>query len=161
MNTSQKIKDITKLALILTTLKEQSKKIVTTNGVFDILHRGHITYLQEARKKGDVLVVGLNSDASVKRIKGDTRPLNNQKDRAHCLAALECVDYVVVFEEENPIQLLDVVKPNIHVKGGDYKGKEHSMVEKEVVESHNGEIVLVDFVEGYSTTDMINRMKKN
>ena len=106
-------------------LKNQNKKIVTTNGVFDILHIGHMRYLQEAKKLGDILIAAVNSDSSTKKIKGPKRPLNNENDRAEALAALECVDYVIIFNEENPMKILGIIKPNIHVKGGDYDINQH------------------------------------
>ncbi len=137
-------------------LKKENKKIVTTNGVFDILHIGHIRYLQEAKKLGGILIVGVNSDASVKKIKGPKRPLNNENDRAEALAALECVDYALIFSEDSPIKILEMIKPNIHVKGGDYDLSR--IIEKDCVEKNNGKIVLIPKVEGYSTTGFIKRI---
>ena len=155
---TQKIKNIGELRDIVEELKTQNKKIVTTNGVFDILHIGHIRYLREAKKLGDVLIVAVNSDSSTKKIKGPQRPLNNENDRAEVLAALECVDYVTIFEEENPINLLEIIKPNIHAKGGDYKiGK---IIEKDTVEKNDGKIILIPEVKGYSTSDFINKIIK-
>src|SRR3989338_4121903 len=139
-------------------LKKENKKIVTTNGVFDILHVGHIRYLQQAKKLGDILIVAVNSDASVKKIKGPKRPLNNENDRTEALAALECVDYVSIFSEENPIKILGIIKPNIHVKGGDYDINQ--IIEKDAVEKNNGKVVLIPKVRGYSTTDFVNRIIK-
>lgn len=133
------------------------KKIVFTNGCFDIIHIGHIRYLQEASKLGDILVVGLNSDASVRRLKGPTRPVNNQSDRAEVLCALEFVDYVIIFEEETPHELIKKIKPDILVKGGDYMRNE--VIGKEIVEANGGKLVLVPFVEGKSTTGIIKKMK--
>lgn len=135
----------------------QHKKIVFTNGCFDILHVGHIRYLQEARKLGDMLVVGLNSDASVKRLKGPTRPVNEEKDRAELLSALDCVDYVVMFEEDTPYNLILQLQPDVLVKGGDYKPDE--VVGKDIVESRGGCLKLIRFVEGKSTTSIIEKMK--
>lgn len=151
---NKKLKTINELQGIVEELKNQNKKIVTTNGVFDILHIGHIRYLKEAKKLGDILIVGINSDASVKRIKDPKRPLNNEKDRAEVLSALECVDYVTFFNEDNPIIFLRAIKPNIHVKGGDYKMDQ--IVEKDVVEDNQGEVRLIPEVGGYSTTEFIN-----
>ena len=153
-----KIKTAKEVGAIAESLRKGGRKIVTTNGVFDILHLGHITYLQKARELGDVLIVGVNSDASVKRIKGPKRPLNDELSRAACLASLECVDYVVVFNEDDPINLLSNIKPHIHVKGGDYKGKEDSIVEKGLVERDGGKIVLVEMVKGYSTSSLIRKI---
>ena len=155
---TQKIKNIGELRDIVEELKTKNKKIVNTNGVFDILHIGHIRYLREAKKLGDVLIVAVNSDSSTKKIKGPQRPLNNENDRAEVLAALECVDYVTIFEEENPINLLEIIKPNIHAKGGDYKiGK---IIEKDTVEKNDGKIILIPEVKGYSTSDFINKIIK-
>src|SRR3989338_863897 len=106
----KKIINIKELKYIVEKLKKESKKIVTTNGVFDILHIGHIRYLQEAKKLGDILIVGVNSDSSTKKIKGPRRPLNNENDRAEALAALQCVDYLTIFSEENPIKFLEIIK---------------------------------------------------
>ncbi len=127
------------------------KKVVFTNGCFDILHAGHVKYLEEAKSFGDILVLGLNADASVRRLKGESRPINNQEDRALVLAALESVDFVVVFDEDTPYELIRVVKPDILVKGGDYEGKE--VVGSDIAK----ETRLVQFVEGKSTTKIIQR----
>ena len=136
----------------------QNKKIVFTNGCFDILHAGHVRYLQEAAGLGDILVVGLNSDASVKRLKGEERPINFEGDRAEVLCGLEYVDYVVIFEEDTPLELITALQPDVLVKGGDYKPEE--VVGKDVVEARGGKLVLVPFVEGKSTTNIINKMKQ-
>lgn len=154
----KKIKAIGELKKIVEALKKQNKKIVTTNGVFDILHIGHIRYLQQAKKLGDVLIVAVNSDSSVKEIKDPRRPLNNENDRAEALAALECVDYITIFSEENPIKILEKIKPNIHVKGGDYKIDK--IIEKDAVEKNNGKIVLIPEIKGYSTTELIKRIAR-
>lgn len=129
------------------------KKVVFTNGCFDILHRGHATYLRQARALGDCLVVGLNTDSSVKKLKGENRPINHEDDRAYLLESLACVDYVVMFGEETPHNLLAQLKPDVLVKGGDYKITE--VVGREFAE----EVVLINFVEGYSTTQTIAQMK--
>tara|TARA_Y100000310_G_scaffold34634_1_gene32798 strand:- start:10 stop:513 length:504 start_codon:yes stop_codon:yes gene_type:complete len=156
--TNEKIKTISELKDISEELRNQNKKIVTTNGIFDILHIGHIRYLQEAKKLGDVLIVAVNSDFSTKRIKGPKRPLNNEKDRVEALAALECVDYVAIFNEENPIKILEQIKPNIHVKGGDYDMNQ--IIEKDAVEKNNGKVVLIPKVKDYSTSNLINKIIK-
>ncbi|MGA9045283.1 D-glycero-beta-D-manno-heptose-7-phosphate kinase [Sulfuricurvum sp.] len=135
-------------------LKKEGKKVVFTNGCFDILHVGHVKYLQEAKSYGDVLIVGVNSDSSVRELKGPTRPVNPQEDRAYILAALESVDYVVVFSEETPHELIKNISPDILVKGGDYEGK--SVVGAEFA----GELRLVQFVDGKSTTATITRINK-
>ena len=157
---SGKIVALSKVGALAAKLKKQGKKIVTTNGVFDIIHLGHVSYLQSARKLGDVLIVGLNSDASVKRLKGPKRPLNSGKARASCIAALECVDYVVVFGEDDPRKLLGMIKPSIHVKGGDYRGKMGKIIEKETVERNGGKIVLKQMIKGHSTTSLIEKIVK-
>lgn len=152
----QKIISKNEIKGIVESLKKQNKKIVTTNGVFDILHIGHIRYLQEAKKLGDTLIIAVNSDSSVKQIKGPKRPLNSENDRAEALASLECVDYVTIFGEETPVNILSKIKPDIHVKGGDYKISQ--IIEKDVVEKNNGRIILVPEVKGYSTTDLIKKI---
>ena len=126
--------------------------VVFTNGCFDILHRGHITYLQEAAQLGDRLIIGLNSDASVRRLKGETRPLVEEEDRAYLLSALGCVDGVVLFDEDTPSQLLETIRPNILVKGGDYKVDE--VIGREFVDS----VQILSFKEGYSTTNVVNKI---
>ncbi len=151
-----KIKTLPELVKIVDGLKKQGKKIVTTNGCFDIIHLGHTTYLKQAKEMGDILVIGLNSDASVKRLKGEKRPINNEQVRAENLSKLKYVDYIVIFNENDPCKLLAAIKPDIHVKGGDYKPEE--LIEKNIVEKNNGKIVLVPEVEGYSTTKIIEEM---
>ncbi|OQA25750.1 MAG: Bifunctional protein HldE [Verrucomicrobia bacterium ADurb.Bin345] len=136
-------------------LRELGRKIVFTNGAFDILHAGHVTYLEYARRQGDVLVVGLNSDASVRRYKGAGRPVNSQKDRASVLAALACVDYVVVFGENEPARLISEVKPAVLVKGADWA---HYVSGRNIVESYGGKVVLAKMVKGRSTTGTIERI---
>lgn len=150
----EKIVNLKDLKQILKNLKLQNKKIVFTNGCFDILHRGHVEYLEEAKSFGDILVLGLNSDASVKRLKGDSRPINTAIDRATVLAALESVDFVVMFTEDTPYELIKAVVPDVLVKGGDYR-------DKEVVGSDIAtEVKLVDFVDGKSTTNIIEKICK-
>lgn len=136
-------------------LGEEGRKLVFTNGAFDILHAGHVTYLNFARAQGDALVVGLNSDASVKRYKGDLRPVNPERDRALVLAALECVDYVVVFEEDEPKELIAEILPDLLVKGADWA---HYVSGRDVVEANGGRVVLAGMVEGRSTTNTIQRI---
>ena len=153
-----KIKTINELKNIVEELKRVNNKIITTNGVFDILHIGHIRYLQEAKKLGDMLIVGINSDPSVKRIKGQKRPINNENDRAEALAALQCVDYVAIFTEDDPIIFLKAIKPNIHVKGGDYDMNQ--IIEKDTVEVNGGVVKLIPEVGGYSTSDLIKKIVK-
>ena len=136
-------------------LKAAGKKLVFTNGAFDILHAGHVTYLQFARDQGDALCVGLNSDASVKRYKGDKRPVNSQEDRARVLAALACVDYVVIFDEDEPKELIGEIVPDVLVKGADWA---HYVSGRDIVEAHGGKVVLAQLVEGRSTTNVIQRI---
>ena len=133
------------------------KKIVFTNGCFDILHVGHIRYLRQAAALGDMLVVGLTSDASVRRLKGEDRPVNTEADRAELLASLEFVDYIVVFEEDTPYELIKQIQPDVLVKGGDYAPED--VVGRDIVEEHGGKLVLIDFVEGKSTTGIIHRIR--
>jgi D-beta-D-heptose 7-phosphate kinase/D-beta-D-heptose 1-phosphate adenosyltransferase len=135
----------------------QNKKIVFTNGVFDILHQGHIASLSEAASFGDILVVGLNNDASVKRLKGESRPVNNEQSRALLLAALLMVDAVILFEEDTPLQLINVIQPDVLVKGGDYT-PEQVVGAKEVL-SAGGELKIVPILEGFSTTGIIEKMR--
>lgn len=137
-------------------LHAEGKKLVFTNGCFDILHRGHATYLAFARAQGDALVVGLNSDASVRRAKGAGRPVNSQEDRAWVLGSLRAVDYVVVFDEDEPRGLISKILPDVLVKGKDWA---HYVSGRDIVEAHGGRVVLADMVEGRSTTATIARMR--
>ena len=148
-----KIFNRNELATVLQQLKSEGNVVVTTNGCFDILHLGHLRYLQAARQLGDLLVVAINSDASVRELKGENRPLIPEDERAEMLAGLECVDYVVIFPELTPIELLSELKPNIHVKGGDYKLEQ--LVEREVVEANGGKVIVGLNVPGKSTTNLI------
>ena len=139
-------------------LKDNSgKRIVFTNGCFEILHRGHVTYLTEARKLGDLLVVGLNADASVKRLKGPERPINNETDRQYVLSQLKAVDFVEIFTEDTPLNLINKVKPKILVKGGDWK-IDQIVGAKEVI-ANGGDVFSLNFVDGYSTTNLINKIQ--
>jgi D-beta-D-heptose 7-phosphate kinase/D-beta-D-heptose 1-phosphate adenosyltransferase len=138
------------------TLKEKGLSLVFTNGCFDILHTGHTSYLVFARSQGDALVVGLNSDSSVKQIKGPERPIHNQDDRALVLAALECVDYVVIFDGDEPVDIIEKILPDVLVKGEDWA---HYVSGREVVEANGGKVVLAPLVPGKSTTSTIERMK--
>lgn len=151
-----KIKNLDVLAAIIEAEKGRGKRVVFTNGCFDLLHVGHVRYLQKARKFGDLLILGLNSDDSIRRLKGDKRPLIGQSERAHILAALDCIDYVVIFDEDTPIRLLEALKPLVLVKGGDYTLD--AVVGKDLVESYGGRVELVDFVAGKSTTDIIEKI---
>lgn len=146
------IKNAKEISSLVYDLKNNNQKIVFTNGCFDILHLGHIKYLEKAKSYGDKLIVGLNSDKSIKRIKGDSRPINSQEDRAYILASLEVVDFVVIFEEDTPLNLIKKIKPDLLVKGGDYKGKK--IVGQDIVK----EFKLIKFIDGKSTSDTIKRI---
>lgn len=137
--------------------ENKDRRIVFTNGCFDILHRGHVTYLTEAKKLGDLLVVGLNSDASVKRLKGPERPINNETDRQYVLSQLKAVDFVEIFEEDTPLNLILKVKPSILVKGGDWK-IDQIVGAKEVI-ANGGDVFSLNFVDGYSTTALIHKIQ--
>jgi rfaE bifunctional protein nucleotidyltransferase chain/domain len=156
MARSSKIKSLEQMVKIRRRLKRQGKKVVFTNGCFDLLHRGHVYCLKEARSLGDALIVGLNSDSSVRRLKGEKRPILPQGDRAEILAALEMVDYVVIFREDTPLKVISALAPDILVKGGDY-GK-NKIVGSDVVESSGGRVVRVKTYPGKSTRDIVRRI---
>ena len=138
----------------LSSFRSQGLRVVFTNGCFDILHRGHVEYLSKAADMGDVLVVGLNTDASVKRLKGEGRPVNNQEARALVLASLSFVDAVVFFDEDTPYELIKAIRPDVLVKGADYKPEE--IVGYDIVTSYGGKVETVPLVEGYSTTKLLS-----
>lgn len=152
------IRDWCVLEAELNVRRAQGACIVSTNGIFDLVHVGHVRYLHTARKLGDLLVVGVNSDAGTRRLKGPLRPIVPEDERAELLAALACVDYVTVFEEPTPEALLEVVRPAKHVKGGDYDVEQ--MPETAVVRRHGGDVVKAEFVPDHSTTDIIERVLK-
>ncbi|MDH4200532.1 MAG: D-glycero-beta-D-manno-heptose-7-phosphate kinase [Spirochaetia bacterium] len=152
-NTDDRIKTLQEIILVLKNIHREEKKVVFTNGCFDILHVGHIKYLEIAKSFGDILVVGLNSDSSVKRLKGNDRPINDELDRACLLAALDVVDYVVVFNEDDPYELIQAIQPDVLVKGGDYKNKQ--VIGSDIVK----EVKIVEFIEGKSTSATIARIK--
>lgn len=137
-------------------LHAEGKSLVFTNGCFDILHRGHADYLAFARSQGDALIVGLNSDASVRRAKGPSRPVNSEQDRAYVLGSLRVVDFVVIFDEDEPRDLISKILPDVLVKGKDWA---HYVSGRDVVEAHGGRVVLAEMVEGRSTTATIERMR--
>lgn len=139
-------------------LKEQNKKLVFTNGCFDILHRGHIEYIKQAKSLGDYLIIGLNSDSSVKRIKGDSRPVNNEQDRAYILNSLKMVNAVVIFSEDTPYNIIEKIIPDYLVKGGDWT--EDKIVGADIVKKKGGKVVSLKYVNDYSTTGTINKLKK-
>jgi D-glycero-beta-D-manno-heptose 1-phosphate adenylyltransferase len=136
-------------------LNNRNKKIVFTNGCFDIIHKGHVHYLQEAKKLGDVLVVGLNSDASVKRLKGSSRPINSEEDRKFVLEGLRSVDFVEIFDTDTPLELIKRVKPKFLVKGGDWEIQK--IVGSQEVMAYGGQVLTINFVDGYSTTKIIEK----
>lgn len=147
---SDKIEDFCKV------LREAGQRVVFTNGCFDILHAGHVRYLQEARAQGDCLVLGLNTDASVQRLKGPARPINNELDRAEVVGALACVDYVVLFGEQTAEKLIAKVRPVVYVKGGDYTLE--TLPEAKIVQSYGGRVHFVEMVPGRSTTNVIKKI---
>ena len=146
------------LSRIIENWKSQNKKIVFTNGCFDIIHRGHIEYLAKAATLGDYLVIGLNSDTSVKRLKGKGRPVMDEQSRALVLASLQFVEKVVIFSEDTPYDLIHFIQPHVLVKGGDYKPSE--IVGYDIVMHNGGKVVPIEFVKGYSTTSIIEKLKK-
>lgn len=158
MSARSKILTISSLRPKLEKLRRSGRKIVFTNGCFDILHIGHVSYLKEARKKGDVLVIGLNSDESVQNIKGPNRPIVPQSERAYILAALEVVDFIVIFKEATPQKLIEQLRPHVMVKGADWKGKE--VIGAEFVKSYGGEVALIKFVPRHSSTNIIKTILK-
>ena len=155
---TQKILSLAELTEISLNLKSKGKKIVATSGCFDLLHAGHAAYLSKAKRKGDFLVVMLNSDSSVRALKGSGRPIVTQNDRAFLISALECVDYVCIFDEETPCGCYAAFKPDIVVKGGDYRGK--IIPEMTAVSEYGGKVECVDFVDGCSTTAIIKKIEE-
>jgi rfaE bifunctional protein nucleotidyltransferase chain/domain len=156
LNPEQKIKTWDEIAQIAHSLHDQNKKIVFTNGCFDILHAGHVAYLCDAYECGDVLIVGLNSDISISHLKGDSRPINKQHERGFVLGGLSSVDYIVIFEEDTPYDLIKLIKPNILVKGGDWLPE--NIVGYDVVTSYGGSVKSLLYREGFSTTDTVGRI---
>lgn len=154
---NSKIVSLARLKNILK--RRKNKKVIFTNGCFDILHYGHVKYLALAKSKGDILVVGLNTDASVKQLKGKNRPINPQRDRAEVLSALECVDYVVLFPQETPLDIIKNIQPDILVKGGDWKKEE--IVGSPVVLSRGGKVLTIPFVKDRSTTRTIQKILRS
>lgn len=151
-----KILPFEKVAALCRELRDEGLRLVTTNGCFDLLHLGHLEYLAEARRRGDKLLVGVNSDASVRKLKGPSRPLFEETVRARQLAALECVDYVTIFPHDTPVELIREARPAVHVKGGDYEGK--NLPEKRILDEIGAELLLLPFVPGYSTTSLLQRL---
>jgi D-beta-D-heptose 7-phosphate kinase/D-beta-D-heptose 1-phosphate adenosyltransferase len=154
----EKIKKREDLRRVVQDLKAKGKRIVFTNGCFDLLHIGHIRYLEEAKSLGDILVVGVNSDRSVRGMKGPNRPILPEEERAEILSSLECVSYITIFDESTPLELISTLQPHVLVKGGDWT--KESTVGKEVVERLGGEVVILPFVEGSSTSNLIETILK-
>ena len=155
---SRKIQARRSLAVILRHLKRQGRKVVFTNGCYDILHVGHLTLLERAKRLGDVLVVAINSDRSVRALKGDTRPLVSKRDRARLLAGLSVVDYVTAFDEPTPHRLIAALKPNVLVKGADWSLT--GVVGRELIKRSGGRVVRVPLVSGYSTSKLVERIQR-
>ena len=155
---SQKILTLLPLKKRLQQLRRQGKTIAFTNGCFDILHFGHVSYLQEAAKKNRVLVVAINSDESVRTIKEKSRPIVPQKERASLIAALECVDYVTIFDEPTPLKVIEALRPDVLIKGADWKGKD--VVGADFVKSYGGRVEFVRYIQGFSTTKIIESIKE-
>jgi rfaE bifunctional protein nucleotidyltransferase chain/domain len=153
----EKIKNLSNAAIAVKKLRKNNKKIVFTNGCFDILHAGHVSYLSKAKSLGSVLVIGLNSDSSVRKIKGKSRPVVSQKNRALLLAGLEAVDFVVIFNELTPARLIKAIRPDVLVKGGDWK--KEKIIGAEFVESYGGKVKSLKYVKGLSTRGLIKKIK--
>lgn len=158
MNLHDRIKPVDELATILEAARKEGKKVVTTNGVYDFVHAGHLEYLEEARALGDMLVIAINTDASVQRIKGPTRPINAQQDRALILAGLRCVDYVTFFDSDDPRDVLAQLKPSIHAKGGDYDPEK--MPETKVIRANGGDVKILSLKPGYSNSKQFEKIFK-
>ena len=154
----EKIKTKEDVQRIVEDLKKKGKKIVFTNGCFDLLHLGHIRYLEKAKSLGDILVVGVNSDRSVRNLKGPERPILSEEERSEILSSLGCVDYITVFDELTPLKLISSLQPHILVKGGDWN--KEAIVGKDVVERSGGEVVILPFIEGASTSNLIETILK-
>lgn len=153
----KKVRNLKELKSSVAATKRKGEKIVFTNGCFDILHLGHIKYLEQAAALGDKLIVAVNSDASVRKLKGDKRPIFHQKGRAELVAALECVDYVTIFSAGTPLSLIKALKPDVLVKGGDWRSG--NIVGKDFVESYGGKVKSCGFVKGYSSSSIIARIE--
>ena len=153
---TDKIKTQDELKPILYKLKKEGKKVVFTNGCFDILHVGHVRYLKEAKGYGDILIVAVNSDLSVKSIKGDKRPIVSQSERAEVVAALEMVDYVIMFDEDTPYNIIKKLQPDVLIKGGDWTIDK--IIGRDIVEARGGKVIAIPFIEGASTTGIVERV---
>ena len=153
---SSKIVNLKELKKILTIKRKEKKKVAFTNGCFDILHYGHVKYLTQAKKMADILVVGVNTDSSVKKIKGKKRPINPLKHRMEVLAGLEAIDYLISFKETTPYRLIKEIKPDVLIKGGDWKPNE--IVGKDIVEAYRGKVITLPYIKGVSTTNLIRKI---
>jgi len=158
-NIKKKVVDWKTLSQKLEIARNEDKKIVFTNGCFDLIHLGHVDYLSKARDLGDLLVVGVNTDSSVRRLKGEKRPLQDENTRTIILASMIFVDYVVLFDEDTPLNLIKLVQPDILVKGADYKPQD--IAGYDVVMQKNGQVQTIEFLKGYSTTNIINKILQN
>ena len=158
MNSQKKIVTISTLKRHIPHWRRKKKKIAFTNGCFDILHFGHVSYLEKAKGMNRILIIGLNSDASVRKIKGPQRPINLEKERAAVLAALACVDYVVIFNEDTPYQLIEAVQPDILIKGADWKGKE--VAGGDIVQRRGGKVEFITYLPKFSTTKLIEAISE-
>jgi D-beta-D-heptose 7-phosphate kinase/D-beta-D-heptose 1-phosphate adenosyltransferase len=154
---SDKLKTLDELIKIAAQARRNGKSVVFTNGCFDLLHRGHVHVLRQAKAAGDLLVVAINSDQSVKAIKGPTRPVTAEMDRLELIAAMEMVDYVILFDEPDPSKLITAIKPNVLAKGGDWGAD--GVVGADIVEREGGRVVLVPYLKGYSTSEIIERIR--
>jgi D-beta-D-heptose 7-phosphate kinase/D-beta-D-heptose 1-phosphate adenosyltransferase len=152
------VTDVFQLAARMAAYRAEAKRIVFTNGCFDILHRGHITYLNQAKAQGDILIVGLNSDSSVRRLKGPNRPINTLEDRAQVLAALSCVDHIVAFDGSTPHELIRQIRPDVFIKGGDYTRE--TLPEAQLVEALGGEVRILPYLQDRSTTVIIEKIRE-
>ena len=153
-----KLKTLDELTSIATQARTEGKIVVFTNGCFDLLHRGHVHLLREAKAAGDLLIVAVNSDRSVKAIKGPTRPVTSETDRIELIAAMEMVDYAILFDEPDPYSLIAAIKPSVLAKGGDWSADK--IIGAEIVEREGGRVVVIPYIKGYSTTEIIERMRK-
>ena len=154
---SDKLKSVGELSEIAAQARAKGKTVVFTNGCFDLLHRGHVHMLREAKGQGDLLIVAMNSDSSVKAIKGPSRPIMPESDRVELIAAMEMVDYVVVYDEPDPYNLIAAIKPNVLAKGGDWSSDK--IIGADIVERHGGRVAVIPYLEGFSTTEIIERIK--
>ncbi|HZD40094.1 MAG TPA: D-glycero-beta-D-manno-heptose 1-phosphate adenylyltransferase [Terriglobales bacterium] len=154
---SDKLKSLTELAAIADQARRDHRRVVFTNGCFDLLHRGHVHLLQQAKASGDILIVGINSDRSVRAIKGPRRPILPQGDRVELIGAMEMVDYIGVFDDPDPYALIEAIKPNLLIKGGDWKPTQ--IIGADVVQREGGQVIVIPYLQGYSTTEIIERIR--